>query len=235
MKKEKIFWGVFLIVGAIFILASGLGYVQGIGVWSMIWTALFAAMLIKGIVHFNFYGIFFALAFLCIIYAEPLQITAITPWPILGAALLLSIGCTMIFPKKHKSKGNWSVTVNTDPEDGRVINETDGESISCKVSMGSSAKYINSDDFRQADLECSFGELKVYFDNAVMQGSDAVVQVKNSFGETDLYVPKTWTVDLDLNSFCGDVSEKGHPEPDGRHRLHVDGSNSFGEVCVIYI
>lgn len=237
MRKEKIFWGIFLIVGALFILAAGMGLVQGIGMWSLLWTVAFAAMLIKSLIKVNFYGIFFSIALLGIVYAEPLQITAITPWPILGAALLLGIGCSMIFPKrKHKNwgHGEWSVNIDSDGED-KVINEADGSSISCGVSFGSSVKYVNSDNFEYARFECSFGALKVYFDNAIMQKPEAVVELDNSFGGVELYVPKTWQVVDHIDNAFGGVDEKGHAQPDGRHTLYLKGDNSFGGVTIIYV
>ena len=44
--------------------------------------------------------ILFSIAFICIIYDDWLGITALTPWTVLGAALLGSIGLSLIFKKK---------------------------------------------------------------------------------------------------------------------------------------
>lgn len=35
MKKERIFWGLFLIFGAVFLIVSKLGLVEGIGFWTV--------------------------------------------------------------------------------------------------------------------------------------------------------------------------------------------------------
>ena len=238
MKKERIFWGVFLILGAVFILAAKLGFMQGIGVWSLIWTVLFAAILIKSLIKLNFFGMFISVAFLAIIYAEPLRIEAITPWPVLGAAVLLGIGFAMIFPKKHFTKfKNTSFQFEGDHVEGRekIINEADGASCGCSVHFGSAIKYINSDSFESASFEASFGGLKVYFDNAVMKGAEAHVYLENSFAGTELYIPKSWrVVESVSNSFAG-IDEKGHAQPDGLHTLYLHGDNSFGGITIIYI
>ena len=34
--------------------------------------------------------------------------------------------------------------------------------------------------------------LSVYFDNAIIQSGSAKIKVDNSFGETNLYIPKEW-------------------------------------------
>ena len=41
----------------------------------------------------------FSLAFLIIVNDELLGLEAITPWPVLGAALLGSLGLNLLFPK----------------------------------------------------------------------------------------------------------------------------------------
>lgn len=236
-KKRNIFWGVFFILGAVFILAAKLGFMQDVGVWSLIWTVLFAALLVRSLYRIDFFGIFFSVAFLGILYAEPLGITAITPWPILGAALLLGIGCKMIFPqkKRFRDRVHFRIKGNPDVTPEKVINGQDGAQVSHQVSFGSAVKYINSENFESASFECSFGYLKVYFDNAVMQSSSASVHLENSFGAMELYIPKSWMVENQMeNAFAG-TDEEGKAEPDGLHTLYLYGDNSFGGITIIYI
>lgn len=231
MKKERIFWGVYLILGAVFILAVKLGLMQGIGIWSLIFTLVFAAVLIKSLMKLNFFGIFLTLALLAIVYAEPLQIQAITPWPVLCAGLCLGIGFSLLFPKKYRKHGGR----HTQMSGNRVINEPDGDVCSCSVNFGSSIKYINSNAFEQAHLENNFGSLKVYFDNAIMKNTSAQVCIDNNFGGIELYVPKTWSVNCQITNNLAGVDEKGHAQPDGVHVLYLYGENSFGGITVIYI
>lgn len=238
MKKERIFWGIFFILGAIFILVAKLGFFHNIGIWSLIWTIFCVAILIKGIVRLNFFFLFMPIAFLGITYAEQLQIQAVTPWPILGAAILLSIGCSMIFPskrgkrlyKKYCNQDNFTVN-----GEDRIINEEDGASCSCSVHFGSSIKYINSEAFETGSFEVSFGALKVYFDNAIMKGTQAYAYVDNHFGGTELFVPKAWTVVNRMDNVFAGVDEKGRNNPDGVHTLYIQGDNHFGGVTIYYI
>lgn len=234
--KERVFWGVFLILGAIFIIAGKLGYMQGIPVWSLIWTVVFAATLVKSLVHLNYVGIFLSLALLANVYSEQLQIQSITPWPVLGAGLLLGIGFSMIFPKKKWKKfvkygpGNNNFSYNE-----HVINETDGSNCKCGVNFGSSVKYINSDEFESANLEASFGGMKVYFDNAVMKNNEANLYINCSFGGMELYIPRTWKVDNHMTGCFGGAEVKGRCEWDGIHILHINGDSNFGGVTIIYV
>lgn len=135
MKNSRVFWGVFLILGAVFGLAAQMGLVQGVGGWAIFGTVLFAALLIKSLMNLSFFGIFLSIAFIAIIYAEQLGITAITPWPILGAAFCLALGCSWLFPKKRNWKKYINGKVNRVGEtvvidkDGKEIHVGDGVNV----------------------------------------------------------------------------------------------------------
>ena len=105
MKSSKVFWGVFLIAGAIFGLAAQMGFVQGIGGWSIFGAMLFAALFVKSLINRGFYGMFFSLAFIAIIFSEQLGIQAITPWPLLGAAFCLGLGCFHVHIRAGQDPG----------------------------------------------------------------------------------------------------------------------------------
>ena len=103
MKKENLFWGLFFIVGAIALIVNKLGLLGGISLWTIFFTVFLAAMLIKSVMHRSASGILFSIAFLCILYDKELGITALTPWTVLGAAALGSIGCSMLFQPWRKN------------------------------------------------------------------------------------------------------------------------------------
>nr|WP_156301648.1 hypothetical protein [Secundilactobacillus similis] len=65
--------------------------------WGVIATLVLAGALIQSLVMLSIGGIIFSLAFLSILYAGPLGIQALAPWTILGIALLLTIGFSLIF------------------------------------------------------------------------------------------------------------------------------------------
>ncbi|MBQ7359474.1 MAG: hypothetical protein IJW63_05200 [Lachnospiraceae bacterium] len=156
MKNSRVFWGVFLILGAVFGLAAQMGLVQGVGGWAIFGTILFAALLIKSLMKLSFFGIFFSIAFIAIIYAEQLSITAITPWPILGAAFCLALGCSWLFPKKHGWKKYINGKVNKADrvkhvadgividEDGNEIHISDG--INVTINGGTKTADVNGEE-----------------------------------------------------------------------------------------
>lgn len=228
MKKERIFWGLFFIVGAVFMIVSRLGMLGDIGVFSLLLTIFFAACLIKSAVHRNITGILFSAAFLCIIYAAPLGIEAVTPWPVLGAALLGSIGCEFLF---HPKKSYYHQYID-DRESAETIEEAQME---FNASFSGSIKYVNSEDFQSANLHCSFGSLKVYFDNAVIQKEKAVINLDVSFSSAELYIPKEWTVVNQVNCAFAGLNEKNRNNSTGAPVVKLTGKVSFGGVEIIYV
>jgi len=102
MKRERVFWGLVLILGGVFLIISKLGYFPDINVFSLLLTILLAVIILKSLIRVNFPGILFPIAFISIIYDDQLGITSITPWTVLVAALLGSIGLSMIFHRHSK-------------------------------------------------------------------------------------------------------------------------------------
>lgn len=230
MKKERLFWGIFFIFGAVLLVISKMGFLNTeISIGMLLLSVIFAATLIKSVLHKNVPGVLFSAAFLCIIYAEPLGITALTPWTVLCAALLGSIGISFIYHPKHKW---YSSHFNDRFEE---IETMDGNELKMETSFGSSIKYIDSEDFKAASLKCSFGAMKVYFDHAVVPGGEAVVHLENSFGGVELYVPRNWKVINQLNASFGGVDEKGRYEQGGSVTLILTGTVSFAGVTIIYV
>ncbi len=229
----KIFWGLFFILAAVYIVVGKFWMLPDISVFSVLLTVFFVWLFIKGIMHRNFWEILFPIAFICIIYDEPLGITDLTPWTVLGAALLGSIGLSMIF----KPKKNYKFNVNGNVVGGSGVSseQCSGEMIHCENNFGSQIKYINSDNFRSAHLENNFGTLNVYFDNAVIQGGFATVTVENNFGETVLYIPREWKVQNNITRSFGSISETGRNEGTSENTLCLQGDCSFGSIEIHFV
>lgn len=232
-NADKIFWGLCFLAGAAALILSKMGLWPSLSLFSILLTILFVWMLIKGLVHVNFGEILFSLAFLACIYDEPLGITALTPWTVLGAALLGSIGLSLLFPKKH----HWHIH-NAPVDNPEIIDIPDSETIRFDNSFGATIKYINSEDFVKADLETSFGEMKVYFDNAIIQHQTAQVKIEVSFGNMILYIPKTWKVIDNVGVSFGSVQVKNGDQcqyQEGNPTLYLIGEVSFGGAEIYYV
>ncbi len=229
---EKIFWGLFFVLGAIFLLVGKMGILQDVNVVTIFFAIFLAAWFVRSVVRLEFTGLLFSLAFLAILFDDQLGITAITPLPVLAAALLGSIGLGMIF-HRHPYHHHWEQ--HSFEERTETIDVEDTSCFSFSTKFGSSIKYINTDDFKQANLGCSFGAMKVYFDTAVIQNGSATVKLDVSFSGVELYIPKGWQVENHVISSFGAIDEKNRAQSNGTPVLNIVGNISFGGVEIIYV
>ncbi|TAH69162.1 MAG: hypothetical protein EWM47_07225, partial [Anaerolineaceae bacterium] len=202
MKKRNVFWGMLLIIAAVLIILNQFGFFVGISIFDIVLTVLMIGIIIVSIKSINFWGILFPLAIILITYAEELNITDFTPWPVLLTAFLISLGLSMVF-NRH---GSFVFKFNGRESFGSsVINEQDGNVINCSTTFGECIKYVNTENFERANIKCSFGDVKVYFDNAKIPSGRADIYLDVSFGDVDLYIPRTWNVVNDVHAFFGDM------------------------------
>lgn len=236
-KGGKVFWGVFFLLGAVAFLVSKLGFFEGVGFLALLFSIGLLAILIHSLVRRSFGGILFSLAFLVIVNDGLLHLEAITPWPVLGAALLGTIGLNILFPKfprPHREK-NYR---------GGISENRSGDVISYENAFGSAVKYVVG-EIAQVNLDNAFGTLEVYFSDAVLKNHTARVHIDSAFGKVSLYVPEGWRVINDNmeQTFCSvdsgcrnDTMKQSHSMENDSMKdntqeeniLYVSGDVSFG-------
>lgn len=221
-KGGKIFWGVLFLLGAVAFLASKLGFFEGIGFWSVFYTIGLLAILIHSLVRRRFGGILFSLAFLVIVNDELLQLEAITSWPVLGAALMGTIGLNILFPKFGRGKSSKLIAGGE-----HRVGDTVSEGVAYfENAFGSAVKYVVG-EISQVNLDNAFGTMEIYFTDAVLKNHTARVYIDSAFGKVALYVPKDWKVISDHmeQTFCS--AESG-----SRSDTMEAGTSMEGEASV---
>lgn len=239
--KSKVFWGMLLLLLAAYLIVGQLGYLPEVGVITIILTGVCIAAFVHGIAHAGFGEMLFSLAFTAILYDEQLGITAITPWTVLLAALLGTIGLNLIFgkmKKKYRKKkdvewyGKRSYTI----EGGAVdLGNDDGENIEIDSCFGSAIRYVSSEDFRCARIDARFSGVTVYFDNAKVPNGNATIDINASFSGTELYVPGNWQIINHLDSTFGGLEEKNKKMGETSVVLTLEGKVIFAGVTVYYL
>lgn len=224
---RKVFWGLFFILSATFVIVNQLGYFTSLGLWTVLFTIFIIPVFVTSLLKLNYFGILFSLAFTGIVYSEPLNLSSVTPWPLLLAALLGSIGLSIMFGKKP----NWKKKIN--PAD-QVINETDDKRVDVVVNFGSVIKYVNSENFEVANLSCSFGEMKVYFDDAKVK-ENAVINLDISFAGVELFIPKDWKIVNNVNVSLAAVDQQNSPSSKPTKTVTLQGKVHLAGVEITYV
>lgn len=182
---------------------------------------------------------------------------------VLAATVLCSIGLNMLFGdvrrKRKKIRTEKKVKeafkyhsdnivdgkgVFVDEESVEEYEESDdidnksngkkGNEINCHLVFGSSTKYIESDDFNEANLDCCFGELVVYFDKAKVMRDRATINMEVVFGNMVLYLPKEWNVVINVDTCGGSIKECGKNVGTGP-KVVLTGDVTFAGAEIHYI
>ncbi len=103
------------------------------------------------------------------------------------------------------------------------------------ATFGAAVKYFD-DVFETANLECNFGSVKAYFENANLKGGKGLVNIECNFGGIELYVPKTWRVVDNTHAAFGASEEKGRAQTTAKSPvLTLKGEVNFGGLSIIYV
>lgn len=259
---KKIFWGSWFLAAAVLMIAGNFYDIPAVKV---LWLFVLAAILIKGICRRNFAMILFPAAIAVILNSKLLGLEAVDNWSVLAAALLGSIGLSVLFPKKHmrdhfssghisgtkkydaneKEKNMTETTIEQTGEQGwreaeeqsmeKNLEDSGEGCIRIDKSFGNTVKYISGAPISDVRLENSFGNMVVYFSNAVLKNNEADVRAETYFGNMVLYIPASWTVEIWDNTAFGSVRVKGCSNPDGRNTLRLRAEASFGSLEICYI
>lgn len=230
-KRHRIFTGITLIILSIILIISKFGFLNDFGIWSLLFTIFLIYVIIKSIYPINFGGILFPIAFLCIIYNKQLNIEVLTPWTVLIVAALGTIGLSMIFHGKEGHRnynriGNYKFDVIDSEDESNVVQKT---------SFSATTKYINSENFKQADFDCTVGAMEIYFDKANVKEGKAIVRINAYCSGINLYVPKKWNIENHLEVFLSGVEQKNGNEPDGLTTLVLIGNIKLSGVEIIFV
>ena len=250
-------WGVFLLLIAALVVANQFGGFLELGFWSIAVAALAVAFFIKCIVDLSFASIPLPLAALYYIFQVPLDLPAITFWPLVLVTVLVTAGLHVLIPQRkfkfkyHRGHRESKYTNDNtvigskriiDGDIEEVLDEFDGQieeggsdnNPQISVQFGGGSRYLHADSLETVELDCSFGGLEVYFDHVQLSPNGAEAFLNCKFGAIELYVPSHWRIIDNMSASLGGVDIKNRREAvdENAPTLKVSGNVSFGGVEV---
>lgn len=243
MKEGKnIFFGVVLVAIAVLWIVSKMGYIPGVEFGQIGFTILWSAWLIKGLFQKNAFPIFMSIAFLCIVWSKELNIESITPWPVIGSAILLSVGFSLIFGNSEKRKWEKEQHNNYHKEnrDGYGHFESshvDGENIKHVTKFSGAEKYIDSQNLKSVEIINKFGGSEIYMDKAIPSGNEVHVRIECLCGGVEVYIPRDWNIDNKIVATMGAVDIHGNYTDEAINdvKMILTGNVKFGGIEIIRV
>ncbi len=254
MSKRNIFMGVIFVLAAVLVVVGQFMSFATIGFWSILAGVVLVAAFVSSLVRLNFTGMFLALALLYTVFDEPLGLPHINFWVLLFASIIAGWGMSLLVRRRTRPGWDNSYQQNApagelppyDPTCGaqppqeaypNYVAGEDGNHPSASVTFGATTRYLHSPALESGQFSALFGAVEVYFDQARLAGGRATVNCDATFGSVKLYVPRTWRVEENVNTFLGafDSDRKMATPMENGPLLMVTGNASFGAVEVEYV
>lgn len=237
MRRHNILPGLTLIVIAVAMMGSAMGVIPDVPWFKLLVSVIFATWSLKALIKRDFFGTLFSASIIVWIFENELNIEQLAPFPLLVAAALVGIGLNMIFGKKAIVQMNYSngkVSAAT-VDDLRSEEWQDGRKVVLENNFNSTSKYVNSEAFSIAILENNFGSANIYFDNAVIAGQEATIELENNFGRMNIYLPSKWRVSIHQDSSFGHVRVHGEPNRDmDAPCVIIRAESNFGDLNIFF-
>lgn len=229
MKTTNFFWGIGLLLLAVVLILNALGIPAPLsevaGGITLLQVALglflicFAfARLVKG----HLAEIFFPLSLVFMLFEKNIATLAgredpniINNWLLLGCVVLISIGLSLLFPKRDK-----------DSHFHVLYNDSQGKR------GGSSTRYIDCADFKQSHVENNLGSYTVHFENTEAYRGGGILHIENNLGAVTVHVPSSWRVDVQIDNSLGSVAMPKPQNTDGP-LLVIMGENNLGKISIL--
>ncbi len=235
-NNNKVFMGIALITIATVMFLSSFnlipnGLINQIIGYTLIIYGLYS--LIKRSFYVSLFSIAFGLKISPLIFAPTLDFNKIGWFTLIFITMLLATGLETLFGNKY----SWKKTYKKGKFSGAEFsnhNQQDlsGEYVNASLNMGEASRYIDSKDLKTAHLNCSFGDLSVYFLNGNIE-NDVTINVNCKLGNMDLYLPHNWKVVNNINVSLGDVSISQN-YPDSEYTVYLNGNVSLANVDVYF-
>jgi len=235
IKYSKIIWGIFLLLAAAFLIINQSDNFMDIGFGSIIISVLSIILIVQCIANFQFAFLPIPLAALYYIYQIPLDLPAVQLKFLVIASILASVGLAIMIPGKHIKKSfkfKLGDSGKSHHQKTSTENTKEGNNQSIKVNYGSISRRICADNLETVELNCNFGAMEIFFNQAVLSPNGAVVDLSCSFGAILLVIPKNWKVVNQLNCSLGgvDMDNNFSISSENAPQLTITGNVSLGGV-----
>jgi len=242
-NANRIFGGLCFIAAAAVIIMSQMGLITMVFSLAQVIIGILAVLFLWFAISERSLGcLVIPLGLVWIGFGKMIGLPDVPLWVVIVSMLFLAIGLEILFPKKrrleHQFK-NWDKNSDDGFHDNKyqtVEENENGGCVFCSNRFGALAKYITNTDLKRANLNNSFGEMKVYFDKAQIEAKTLEINVNNSFGLMELFVPFDWVIKSDVSVVAGACKEIGKDSNVvGGPEVHLVGGVSFGEIQIHYV
>lgn len=223
--SKPMFWGMVLILAALLLILDGVGIEFGAGIttWRIVVGVLLLGWLACEIVRLKFADIFFPLAFLFLVFRDPLagllnwnEDNIPKTWIIIVAAALLTTGFHVLFDHRK------TVTVNGQ----EVYTDAVGSG-----KVGKETLYADAKSLSGFTISNHLGAVEFFLSNVEEYPGSGVITICDNLGLVTLHLPKDWNVVTQCSDNLGTISVPEHTSS-GDKSITLDVHDNLGRIEV---
>ena len=226
MKKRNektsfpFFLGIALILAAAVLILDGIGVNLGVGIspWRVIVGVLIIGWIVRIFMRHKPFEVFLPLAILFFVFEAPIAHAVgkedlISGWVLLLAAILLTVGCKILFARNGSS-------------------EKDGGS---GGKIGDSSHYLDAASLNDgtADIRDNLGKVQAYISDPAAYTGGGVITIADNLGSVTLHLPRDWAVVTQTRDNLGKIRIPPQ-ETVGDKSVTLVISDNLGLVSVVY-
>ena len=229
MKTTNVFWGIGLVSLAVVLILNALGIpaplsevAGGITLLQVVLGLFLVFFAVARLVKGRLAEFVFPLSLVFMLFERNIATlmgredpNIINNWLLLGCVVLISIGLSLLLPKRKDN-------------DTTVIGRGDSGS----PKGGSSIRYIDCTDFEKNHVENNLGSCTIHFENADAYRGGGILHIENNLGNVTVYVPSAWRVDVQIDNSLGSISTPSLQNQEGP-LLVIQGDNNLGKVSIL--
>lgn len=223
-SQSRIFWGlIFIVVGVLFLLDQ-VGEIDVGHIFSRYWPVIFiligVSMLIANdfkstgpAVFFILFGAFFLLMDMRI-FDRPL-------WHYFWPLLIIGLGV-------------WVLVKPARAGDKKKIPELTADELRVSQVFSSTARRVESPNFKGGSVEVVFGSAKIDLSAAGLEGGQAALSLSAVLGDIELRVRPEWQVVIEGTPILGSIEQKrAQPaDADKKGTLRINASVVLGSIHI---
>lgn len=227
------FW--VLLVGGLLLAARLLTW--DVGFWGIVWPTFLLVFGLDGLLRkftvfrscMVLFGGYYLISNLGI---WSLNFTSDLVWPI----VIVLLGVSLLFDAVRKPKKNQFHIHRHGDISGKTTShhKEEGEHFDTSLSFGENRYIVDLDRVSSGNATVSFGELKIDLTGCEEIADGCHLDVRCSFAQMILLVPKHCRVINNVKAGMGAVEVDGQPDSDADTTIYVDGSVSFGDLRIEY-
>lgn len=247
MKRRKdIYWGLILILVGTTMVLNLFGVFGTFSVFKMAWSIIFLALLLNALYKLSFVSAALYTAILTHINIDMIGLQG-SIFPIYAASLLIGVGLSSVFKRRRRSFIKYNVNtsgqnlkfdsfkdIKDEYKKRSSTEDLKGKHVYFENNLGSSVRYVKSDNLKSATIENNLGTSNIYFNEVTFAEEGCTIHVECNLGKINIYLPQEINYQNNITTTLGSVKTgPNFHASDAYPTIFLEGEVNMGDVEII--